>query len=319
MCVCIHHIHHIHTYMHLSPSQRDDYQQFLLDRVSTIRVWRSLQGSNLGEDLEDFYCLRGLEPYLSPSLHSQVLTYRSIYLQTVLDEQFRIHRRSPPVCLAEMIQPLVAHLTEFAMQRARRAATIDEAESLRINLPLTKERLLSQRQLPTRRGTVRRRSSCIQLAKQKSDHKRRRATRRASDSWSPPDSPTSVLERYAHNNNSTTANISHLHHPNEPLQAARHRLQLVEQLRLQNKFFLQQLTSKTAVVSNHDDDDCDTSIVNNNMSLQSLVARGLQQHAPDVNSGRYSVTEVSRRLLQEHQMIRRDSLAMAESNSNSKR
>jgi hypothetical protein len=69
-------------------SQEDDYEDFKTDRIATIRMFRSLQG-DMDEVLEDFYCLRGLEPFHSPSLQSELSIHRAVYVNAVLSEQRR--------------------------------------------------------------------------------------------------------------------------------------------------------------------------------------------------------------------------------------
>jgi hypothetical protein len=95
--------------------QANDYQEFLKDRVSTIRVCRILQGDLESGGLGDYYCLRGLEPYQSPSLHAEMMAHRARHVQTILGEQLRLTLQPSDgkgKSLAERIQPYVKHMSQ---------------------------------------------------------------------------------------------------------------------------------------------------------------------------------------------------------------
>jgi hypothetical protein len=110
-------------------------------------MFRSLQG-DLDEVLEDFYCLRGLEPFHSPSLQSELCVHRAIYVNAVLSEQRRailqkIRREvlsggegngeEGDPSLADAIRQRIEHVSKWSMQRAQRLAVHDEIEAQKIN------------------------------------------------------------------------------------------------------------------------------------------------------------------------------------------
>jgi hypothetical protein len=107
--------------------QRKDFDDFLRDRVCSIRVWRSM-GGNLTKELCKHYCLRGLEPYQSPSLNAEMHSHRFMNHQTVLKEQKRQQRASisDPVRIAQQ----VTHMSEWALRRAQKLAVQDAQDVL---------------------------------------------------------------------------------------------------------------------------------------------------------------------------------------------
>jgi hypothetical protein len=108
--------------IHPHTQQRKDFDDFLRDRVCSIRVWRSM-GGNLTKDLCKHYCLRGLEPYQSPSLNAEMHSHRCMHHQTVLKEQKRQLRAG--ICDPVRIQQQVSHMSEWALRRAQKLAAQD--------------------------------------------------------------------------------------------------------------------------------------------------------------------------------------------------
>jgi hypothetical protein len=80
-------------------------------------------GGNLTKELCKHYCLRGLEPYQSPSLNAEMHSHRCIHHQTVLKEQKRQRRAS--TCDPERIAQQVGHVSEWALRRAQKLAVQD--------------------------------------------------------------------------------------------------------------------------------------------------------------------------------------------------
>lgn len=110
-------------------------------------MFRSVQG-DMDEVLEEFYCLRGLEPFHSPSLQSELRVHRAIYVDAVLSEQRRAklekirnqvfrgveeNGTGEEISLAHAIRHRIEHVSKWSMQRAQRLAVLDEIEAKRIN------------------------------------------------------------------------------------------------------------------------------------------------------------------------------------------
>lgn len=110
-----------------SNHQRKDFDDFLRDRVCSIRVWRSM-GGNLTKELCKHYCLRGLEPYQSPSLNAEMHSHRCMHHQTVLKEQKKQRRAS--TCDPARIAQQVSHMSEWALRRAQKLAVQDAQDVL---------------------------------------------------------------------------------------------------------------------------------------------------------------------------------------------
>jgi len=121
---CAHHM--LLLFLH-SILQRKDFDDFLNDRVSTIRVWRSM-GGNITKELNNYYCLRGLEPYQSPSLNTEMHSHRCMHHKAILREQRR--QRRAGVTDPDRIQAQVSHMSAWALQRAQRLGAVDARDVL---------------------------------------------------------------------------------------------------------------------------------------------------------------------------------------------
>lgn len=119
-------------------AQRRDFDEFCKDRVDTVRVWRSVGGGDtLHHELEAYYCLRGLEPYQSSRLNTQLHAQRLLHHQTLRNEQTRqrllMMKQQPPhppqqqQYDPERLRQAVEKLSAWALQRARRLALLDQA------------------------------------------------------------------------------------------------------------------------------------------------------------------------------------------------
>lgn len=149
---------------------RRDFDDFLLDRVQTIRVWRSVGGDM--HELHDHYCLRGLEPYQSSALNAEMHAQRNLYTRSILSEQRRMRTSTTSTSLvvgggeadaSSSYDPFatashVSHISHWAMQQARRLALLDEEEANRIQHEASVHKLSSV-QLPSSSSSRRRRSS----------------------------------------------------------------------------------------------------------------------------------------------------------------
>lgn len=74
-------------------------------------------GGTMMDGLEEYYCLRGLEPYQSPSLNAEMHSQRYLHMEAVLQCQKQGH---------DEIARHVAPLSATALQRARSLAILDE-------------------------------------------------------------------------------------------------------------------------------------------------------------------------------------------------
>jgi hypothetical protein len=276
--------------------QGKDYQEFLKDRVATIRVCRTLQGDLESGGLGDYYCLRGLEPYQSPSLHAELMAHRAMHVQTVLNEQLRLklHPDSKGKSLAESIQPYVKHMSQWATQRARNLAEMDALEVQSI-LQNSKGRASGRRR------------SCLGIP---SSSKRRRVTHRSSLPLQQP---------------SMTSFTSPATPGLDLVQLREMNRQLLQSIQVDNKLQPEQPNSAN---NDNDLDKISSSSTNSTpMSLHALLREGNATSSAAIQTataalknnntkllptGR-SYTALSRQILQEqaYQMVRRDSLGGA--------
>ena len=132
--------------------------------------------------MQHYYCLRGLESYLSPAVHTDLTAYRAGYVQAVLKEQSRsLHNDAP---LADRIRPHVSHMTQWATKRAQRLAVLDAQEAQQIHSCGSVALNWNMG-----RSCVSRRHSCVADLPSNVDQRRRMMQREST----PPDSPTSVV------------------------------------------------------------------------------------------------------------------------------
>jgi hypothetical protein len=103
--------------------QRQDFDDFLVDRVNTIRVWRSV-GGDLSPELENFYCTRGLEWYQSPELNAKMHSYRLIHVKSVMQEQQR-QQTSGLNLDAFLIRHVTQRTSSWAAEQARSLGELD--------------------------------------------------------------------------------------------------------------------------------------------------------------------------------------------------
>ena len=89
-------------------------------------------GDTLKDCLEDYYCLRGLEPYQSSLLNSEWHSQRYMYVQAVLSEQAKVQRCSAPSekeHARQHMSHLLCHMSSYATRRAQALAAKDATES----------------------------------------------------------------------------------------------------------------------------------------------------------------------------------------------
>jgi len=104
---------------------RREYEDFLVDRLRTVEFLRASGGDDSALN-EEFYCLRGLEPFKTSSHHEEMHSKRRFHQSTVILEQVRqsmLGIRDP-----ERFRLLVAPQSEMALRRAQELAALDEHE-----------------------------------------------------------------------------------------------------------------------------------------------------------------------------------------------
>jgi hypothetical protein len=111
-----------------SNQQRQEYHEFLEDRLRTVKKLRDLEGDMiviLGSILDPAVdCLRGLEPFQSAFTHQDMHTKRRFHQTTILLEQLRQAKlgiRDP-----ERFLLLVSAQSEMALMKAQELAAIDQ-------------------------------------------------------------------------------------------------------------------------------------------------------------------------------------------------
>lgn len=108
----------------ISPrSQRNDYEDFLIDRLRTIERLRASGGNDKALD-QDNFCVRGLEPFQSPGEHEELFSKRRCHQSTILIEQVRqsmYGMRNP-----ERFRLMVETQSAISERRARELAAVDE-------------------------------------------------------------------------------------------------------------------------------------------------------------------------------------------------
>lgn len=102
---------------------RNDYEDFLIDRMRTIECLRNSGGDEKALDKES-RCSRGLEPFQSPDVHDKLTSDRSFHRTTILIEQIRqsLYGMKNPEGFRMMVGPQ----SEIAARRARELAAMDE-------------------------------------------------------------------------------------------------------------------------------------------------------------------------------------------------
>ena len=105
--------------------QRQEYNDFLEDRLRTVKALRASGGDIRALD-QSQDCLRGLEPFQTALEHHAMNTKQRFHQTTILLEQMRqstLGIRDP-----DRYRLLVAAQSEFALRRAQELAALDEHE-----------------------------------------------------------------------------------------------------------------------------------------------------------------------------------------------
>jgi len=100
---------------------RDDYKEFLVDRLQTIESHRYMTANNVNDD--DSCCLRGLELFQDETTSEHFQAKRKLYFSTIKMEQMRqgILGINDP----ERFRVLVAAQSDLALHRAKELAAQD--------------------------------------------------------------------------------------------------------------------------------------------------------------------------------------------------
>jgi hypothetical protein len=108
--------------------QRQEYEDFLVDRLRTVKCLRASGGDDKALDPEKV-CLRGLEPFQNAEKHQEMHDKRQFHSTTILIEQVRQSRLGTQD--QERFRSLVAPQSEWALRRAQKLAALDEHEVYR--------------------------------------------------------------------------------------------------------------------------------------------------------------------------------------------
>merc|ERR1740130_1026239 len=108
---------------------REDYEEFLLDRVRTIECLRGMKRSkdnNIMDSSNIYYCIRGLEPFHDTNTSKQYHSKKKLYHSTVIIEQVR--QGMLGIQEPERFRFLVSPQSDLAILRAQELASQDEKE-----------------------------------------------------------------------------------------------------------------------------------------------------------------------------------------------
>jgi hypothetical protein len=108
--------------------QRQEYEDFLVDRLRTVKCLRASGGDDKALDPEKV-CLRGLEPFQNAEKHQEMHDKRQFHSTTILIEQVRQSRLGTQD--PERFRLLVVPQSEWALRRAQELAALDEHEVYR--------------------------------------------------------------------------------------------------------------------------------------------------------------------------------------------
>jgi hypothetical protein len=114
--------------LYLLLPQRQEYDDFLVDRLRTVKCLRASEGDDRALDPKQD-SLRGLEPFQTAIKHKELHNKRQFHQTTIILEQTRQSRLS--ICDPERFRLLVAPRSELALRRAQELAALDEHEVYR--------------------------------------------------------------------------------------------------------------------------------------------------------------------------------------------
>jgi hypothetical protein len=110
----------------LSLSQRENYKDFLLDRLQTIDSHRFMTANNMNNDDSSGHCIRGLEMFQDETTSEHFQSKRKLYYSTIKMEQMRqalLGIKDP-----ERFRVLVEPQSDLNLHRAQELAAQDEQE-----------------------------------------------------------------------------------------------------------------------------------------------------------------------------------------------
>ncbi|KAL7572924.1 hypothetical protein ACA910_004567 [Epithemia clementina (nom. ined.)] len=103
-----------------------DFEQFMEDRVQTMRVWRAVGGNS--RLMEPNYSLRGLESFQSTLMDGELQFLRSRHLAAVLKEQERLRSCAGPSHPDSLAKVSLQH-SSWAVDRAVRLGIKDSVDA----------------------------------------------------------------------------------------------------------------------------------------------------------------------------------------------
>jgi len=107
---------------------RDNYKEFLIDRLQTIESHRFMAANNLSEgEVNNGHCIRGLELFQDETTNEQFVSKKKLYHSTIKMEQMRqtiLGVKDP-----ERFRALVAYQSDLALHRAQELAAQDKRDA----------------------------------------------------------------------------------------------------------------------------------------------------------------------------------------------
>jgi hypothetical protein len=116
---------------------REDYKQFHMDRLRTVEYLRA-SGGDEHQLNPEFYCCRGLEPFMTRENHCELSSKRKLHKSTIILEQARqnLLQITDPDCFRRT----VTSQSEIALRRAQELAALDQYEIYKTDrFPLTQK------------------------------------------------------------------------------------------------------------------------------------------------------------------------------------
>lgn len=104
---------------------RQDYEDFLIDRLRTIQHLRA-SGGNEGDLDTEHYCIRGLEPFQTQDVQQEMHSKRRFHRSTILIEQVR--QSMLGIHDPERFLVMVGPQSDISSRRAQELAALDEHE-----------------------------------------------------------------------------------------------------------------------------------------------------------------------------------------------
>jgi hypothetical protein len=104
---------------------REEYNQFHVDRFRTVEYLRA-SGGNGNQLNPEFYCCRGLEPFMTRANHCELNSKRKLHKSTIILEQTR--QNLLQITDPDRFRRMVVSQSEIALHRAQELGALDQDE-----------------------------------------------------------------------------------------------------------------------------------------------------------------------------------------------